>query len=153
METIEFPKVQKVLLETLLTHPECVESDIVVEILDFIDHYEVKRIVQWLRKIYLEIDEVDYPLFVKEKMNESLPKQIKDVIASSISKYDSLKLNEKIIKKMMEDLLHKLKVEALKKQRDDLRLRQKQCDTDEESLEVIKDIQELEKKLSELRNK
>ena len=153
VQTIDFPKVQRVLLEILLTHPECVEDELVTEILDFIDHFEVKRIVQWLRKIYLEIDEADYPLFVQEKLKESLPEQIKTVMASSLNKYDSLKLNQKIIKKMMEDLLHKLKIEALIKERDNLRLAQKQCDTDEESLEVIKEIQKIEGKLSELRNK
>lgn len=153
LETTEITKVQRILLETLLTHPECIEHPQIVEILDFIDHFEVKRIVQWLRKIYLEIDEADYPLFVQEKLKETLPDQIKKVMSSSLFNYDSLKLNEKIINKMIGDLLHKLKIEDLIKERDKLRLAQKECDTDEASLEVIKEIQIVEKKLSELRNK
>lgn len=153
VETVEISKVQRVLLETLLTHPECVEDEQITEMLDFIDHFEVKRIVQWLRKIYLEIDEADYPLFVQEKLKEALPDQIKKVMSSSLFNYDSLKLNQKIIHKMMGDLLKNLQVEALKNVRAKLKVKQKACDTDEESLEVIKEIQEIEKKLSELRNK
>lgn len=147
------PKAQSLFLETLLTHPECIESNEITEILDFIDHFEVKRIVQWLKKIYLEIDEADYPLFVREKMKESLPESIKEIMQRSLSKHDSLKLNQKVIGKMTKDLVQKLKIDSMKRQRDALRTKQKNCDTDEESILVINEIQIIEKQLLELRNK
>jgi DNA primase len=147
------PKAQSLFLETLLTHPECIESNEITEILDFIDHFEVKRIVQWLKKIYLEIDEADYPLFVREKMKESLPESIKEIMQKSLSKHDSLKLNQKVIGKMTKDLVQKLKIDSMKRQRDGLRTKQKNCDTDEESILVINEIQIIEKQLLELRNK
>jgi DNA primase len=145
------PKAQALFLETLLTHPECIESNEITEILDFIDHFEVKRIVQWLKKIYLEIDEADYPLFVREKMKESLPESIKAIMNKSLSKHDSLKLNQKVIGKMTKDLVLKLKIDSMKRQRDALREKQKNCDTDEESILIINEIQIIEKQLLELR--
>ena len=153
IETTPLSKTQKNVLETLLTHPECTEGQQITEILDLIDHFEVKRIVQWLKKIYLEIDEADYVYFVGAKLQESLPEQIKQIIFKQIKVYEPTKLNQKVMNKMLNDLLFKLKEESLIKKRDLLKEKQKRSETDSESLQIINEIQEIQHTLLKLRNK
>lgn len=144
-------KEEKILLENLLTHPQCVMNNQITEILDLIEHFEVKRIVQWLKTIYLEIDETEYTLFIKQKMNEDFSDDIKKVMASSIFNYKNMKLESKVVDKMMLDLKKKIKISNLKKQRDLLKIEQKNSITDEESLILLGKIQDLERELLELR--
>ncbi len=153
IETNLISKPEKVLLENLLTHPECICDDQITEILDKIQHFEVKRIVQWLKKIYLEIDEADYALFVQEKMKEALPDEIKNIMASSLFNYGNHKLEEDVIAKTLSDLLTKLDTGLLKSQRDELRKKQLDAISDEEGLLILNDIQQIELKLLALRNK
>lgn len=153
IETNSVSKDEKVLLEALLMHPECILSDQITEILDKIQHFEVKRIVKWLKSIYLEIDEAEYSLFVKEKMNESLPEEIKGVLASSLFKHSSNKLDSKVIDKLLIDLGKRLDEGLLKQERNALRLKQLSVNTDEEGLVILNEIQKIELKLNDLRNK
>ncbi len=146
-------KAERILLETLLSHPECVLAQQMTEILDKIQHFEVKRIVQWLRKIYLEIDESEYPLFVQEKMKETLPDEIKKILASSLFNYRGHKLDQKVIEKMLGDLNKKLDESQLKNERDELRKKQLHALSDEEGLAILNEIQQIESKLLALRNK
>ena len=153
LASTKLDRAERNLLSTLITHPECITHNLIVEILDLIQHFEVKRIVQWLKKIYLEIDEAEYQLFVKEKMQESLPKEIVEVLQQSLNSYSNIKLDSKVVDKMLNDLILKLKVNSLRNERDLLKLKQKNSITDEESLEVLNEIQKVEEKLLELRNK
>ncbi|MBD65333.1 MAG: DNA primase [Halobacteriovoraceae bacterium] len=153
IETVPLSKTHKVILETFISHPECTEGEQITEILDLIDHFEVKRVVQWLVKIYCEIDEADYVYIVQAKLKESLPAQIKEVLASSLFNFEPTKLNNKVISKTLDDILFKLKENKIKIQRDELKKKQKQATSDEESLAILGEIQELEKQLLVLRNK
>jgi DNA primase len=153
IDTNDVSNPEKLLLETLLTHPECILTDQITEILDKIQHFEVKRIVQWLKKIYLEIDEAEYSLFVQEKMKEAIPEQIKNIIASSLFNHSNLKLDEEIIEKTLKDLINRLDVGLLITERNALREKQLLADSDEDGLTILKDIQQIELKLLALRNK
>lgn len=147
-------KTEKLLLETLLIHPECILGQQIPEILDKIQHFEVKRIVQWLKKIYLEIDDAEFNLFVQEKMKENLPGEIRSLLASSLFQSQSRSnLDEKVINKMLSDLLKKLDESLLKEKRDALRLKQLNANTDEEGLLIMNEIQQIEHELLALRNK
>ena len=153
IQTQDIPKVQKLTLETLLMHPECLESNQITEMLDFIDHFEVKRIVNWLREIYSEIDEADYTIFLRQKLEETLPDQIAIIIKKSITYFDSSKLENKVKNKIINDLVINLKIDSLKKQRSLLRDKQRVSQSDDESLGIISEVQEIEKQLIELKNK
>lgn len=146
-------KNEKIMLETILTHPECVVHEQIFEILDKIQHFEVKRIVQWVRNIYFEIDEADYPLFLSEKKDEVLPEEIKEALNKAIKNYKPTKLEEKISAKMVEDLLIGLEIQSLKAQKADLIHQQKSANTDEEGLEILKQIQVVEEKLLAFKTK
>lgn len=153
IKTIAVPKAEKVMLQTFLTHPECILHDQITEILDKTQHFEVKRIVQWLKNIYLEIDDVDYPIFVQEKMKEALPDEIKAIMASSLFEYDHAKLNQKVIDKLLFDLNKKLEENGLITERELLKNKQRQAKSDEEGLAIIKEIQAVAEKLAALKNK
>ena len=146
-------KAEKLLLETLMTNPECILAEQITEILDKIQHFEVKRIVQWIKKIYIEIDESEFALFVREKMKESLPDDIKEILASAIFQNNTVKFKQDVINKMMKDLLKIMDVSLLQSQRDQLRVNQLNAQTDEEGLLVMNEIQQIEIKLLALRNK
>ena len=68
-------------IETIVAHPECITAQQLTEILDFIDNFEVKRLILWLKKIYYDVADLEYPLFIKQKMQEALPEEIKKVMA------------------------------------------------------------------------
>ena len=144
---------EKLLLETLITNPECILAEQITEILDKIQHFEVKRIVQWLKKIYVEIDESDFNLFVAEKMKETLPSDIKNILASALFQSNQNKFDEKVINKTLNDLIKKMDEGLLKSERDLLRSKQREAKTDEEGLSIMNEIQQIENKLLALRNK
>ena len=145
-------KVDKNLLTTFLMNPEIVEAPQISEILDLIGHFEVKRIVQWLQSIYLEIDESDYTSFLKEKMQEGIPKEVNEVIASVIFNFKTdQKLSKEIIDRLLNDYKRRLEMEKLLMQKDQLKKRRSTSHSNEESLEYLKQIQELEIKISSLK--
>ena len=147
IETIPIQKIERLILETILTHPECVVKSQMLEILDKLQHFEVKRIVLWVKEIYFEIDENDYGLFLKEKNQESLPEEIKAAISSALFNYNPTKLEDKVADKMLSDFLIGLEIQHLKNQKAALISKQRAAATDEEGLEILGQIQELEKKL------
>lgn len=149
----QIPQAERLVLETLISNPECILNDQISEILDKIQHYEVKRIVQWLKSIYLEIDETEFGLFVQEKMKEAIPEDIKSVMASAIFQGATVKLEKKVIDKTLTDLLKKIDEGLLKTHRNALREKQLAAITDEEGLLVMNEIQQIENKLLALRNK
>jgi len=150
---IDIPKVERLVLTSLLTHPEMILNKQITEILDLIEHFEVKRIVQWLKNIYLEIDEAEFPLFAQKKMSESLTNEIKSIMATSLYNHTNIKMDAAIINKMLADYILKLKVEKLKRQRETFKLAQKGSLSDEDGLKYLKEIQLIENELLVLRNK
>lgn len=147
IETIAIPKVERLILETILTHPESTSKSQIIEILDKLQHFEVKRIVSWVKEIYLEIDESDYVLFLKEKSEESLPVEIKNSLSKALVNFKPTKLDNKIMEKMLTDFLTGLEIQALKNEKAKLIEKQKSAQTDEEGLSILGEIQVLEKKL------
>ncbi len=151
--SVQVSKVEKLVLETFLMHPDCILDKQITEILDKIEHYEVKRIVQWLEKIYLEIDEADYVVFVQEKMKEALPDDIKSIMASSIFNYTDEKLDKGVKEKLLFDLSKKLDESHLKNKRQELIKKQSEALTDADGLTILQEIQQVEMQLLALRQK
>ena len=151
VQTVQINKIEKLVLETFLTHPDCILDKQITEILDKIQHFEVKRIVQWLEKIYLEIDEADYIIFVQEKMKEALPDDIKSIMASSIFNYSEEKLDKKVKEKLLFDLSKKLDESRLKTKRQELIKKQSEALTDSDGLTILQEIQQVEIELLALR--
>ena len=149
----ELTKAEKVFLERILTHPECVQNEQILEILDLIDHFEVKGLIQWLKKIYLEIDENDYEILLQKKLEENFSRPVSDVIASAIFNHNKLKLETKIVEKLLKDFKTRAQVEKLRKKKRELTNKQRQCSTEEESFELLNKILEVEKQLRDIKYK
>ena len=149
----ELTKAEKVFLERILTHPECVQNEQILEILDLIDHFEVKGLIQWLKKIYLEIDENDYEILLQKKLEENFSRPVSDVIASAIFNHNKLKLETKIVEKLLKDFKTRAQVEKLRKKKRELTNLQRQCSTEEESFELLNKILEVEKQLRDIKYK
>lgn len=146
-------KAELMLLDQLISNPECLEDKQITEILDLIDHSDVKQIVQWLKNIYLEIDDADYVNFIKRRLEEELTPEIKNVIASALFNYEKVKLNKKVVDKLLTDYKVRLQTETLKKEKKLLITNQKNAKTVLESLEVLKKIQIVERQLLDLKKK
>ncbi len=146
-------KAEVMTLGTLVTNPECLESKQIAEILDLIDHSEVKQLINWLKNIYLEIDDADYTNFIKSKLEENFNKDLKNVMASSLFNYNSLKLEKKVIEKMMTDLKVKFEIEVLMKEKANLLRLQSEAITEEAGLKVLADIQKVNVKLNKIKKK
>lgn len=142
---------EKLTLEKILTHPECVQSEQILEILDLIDHSEVKRVIQWLRKIYLEIDESDYEHILKRKLDENFSRPVNDVITSALFNHNKLKLQPKVVEKLLKDCKLKVQVDKLKELKRALALQQKESATEAESIEYLNRILEVEHQLRDLK--
>lgn len=144
-------KMEKKLVEELISHPECLGSNQITEILDFIGHLEVKQLVQWLKKIYLEIDDSDYPSFIKTKLEEPMHAELKNVIASGLFNSNKLKLNKTVVEKMLRDFKTRLHNEKLISRKEDLISRQRQAVTEAESIQLLEEIQKVGKEILDLK--
>jgi DNA primase len=138
-------KAQEHVVSQLIIHPECLQSDQITEILDFIDNNEVQRLIRWLKDIYLEIDDSDYINVIKTKLESDLNSELKNLLAKALFDYTPTKLNEKVVTKLTSDLLYNLKKEDFKIKRDVLVKKQRAVVSDEESKEVLRLISEHDK--------
>ena len=146
---------EKVALEKILSHPECVQNEQILEMLDLIDHPEVKRVIQWLRKIYLEIDESDYEHILRRKLDEGFSRPVNDVITAALitqnNNHNKLKLQAKVVDKLLKDCKLKIQADKLRESKRELARLQKESVTEAESIEYLNRILEVEKQLRDLK--
>lgn len=146
-------RLEGLMLEKIISHPECLDASQMVEILDLMGNNEVKQFILWLKKIYLEIDDNEYINIIKTKLSsDEFTKDIKDLVASALFHCNFSRLENKVMEKLMNDFLFRLQEDSLKKQRNELKTRQKNSLTQEESLSIISEIQNLEQRLFELKS-
>lgn len=139
---------EKLFLQEIILHPQCVSEMVLDELLDFITHTEVKHIVQWLKNLYLEVPESEYIDTIKNHLDRSgFSLDVKETIGASLFNYQPTKLDEKAIKKMISDLTKKMKEEFLKNKRADLITKKDQAVTPDEKRFALEEIVKLEKEL------
>ena len=144
-ENLELSKAQEHVISQLIIHPECLQDDQITEILDFIGKNEVERLIRWLKDIYLEIDDSDYINVIKTKLEDDISSNLKNILAKALFDYGPTKLNEKVIKKLLEDLKFNLRKEDFKFKRERLVKQQKQANSEEESKKILRLISEHDK--------
>ena len=103
--------------------------------------------------LYLEIDENDYEILLQKKLEENFSRPVSDVIASAIFNHNKLKLETKIVEKLLKDFKTRAQVEKLRKKKRELTNLQRQCSTEEESFELLNKILEVEKQLRDIKYK
>jgi DNA primase len=145
-------KSEKVFLKEIVCHPEFLTQPNRDEFLAYIGHNEVKRLFQWLVKIYFEIDEAEYvPMVQDELTNGGYSKEIRDVVTEALFNYGN-KYNEKVIQRMLKDYMVMLKMDQLKNKRKSLVERQKTSHTQNEVDHLLVEISKLDKEIHTLKN-
>lgn len=140
-------KTELIILEQIMTYPDFILAKQMSEILDLIDHFEVKRLIQWLKKIYLEIDESDYKNVVLGKLSQINKNDLKETLNKALNNYSRLKLEGEIVDKTLNDFAKKLKLEKLKRQKEEFKQLQKESSTEQESQDFLNKILEVEKEI------
>ncbi len=145
-------KSEKVFLREILCHPEFLTHLHLDEFVDSIGHDEVKKLIHWLVKIYLEIDDAEYVSIVQDELQYgSYSKEIRDVGTDALFHYGN-KYNDKVIQRTLKDYKLMLKAEQLKTKRKDLVERQRSSQLQTEIDSLLSEISKLDKEIINLRN-
>lgn len=143
---------EKLVLREILCHPEFLTHLKLDEFLATIGHDEVKRLIQWLVKIYLEIDDAEYVSIVQEELQYGgYSKPVVDIGTEALFHYGN-KYNEKVIQRMLKDYLLMLRMDQLKLKRKDLVTKQKSSPTQMEVDLILSEISKLDKEILNLKN-
>lgn len=153
-ESLNVPKIEIQVLREIIHHPECMNLPEFSRLLDFIKYPSVKTMAQKLLELYMEVDEKEFLNFTMEFLGQTdLSMSIKESIGSSLFLGPSHKLDEQGAKKLIVDLIKKLRENYLKMQRQELKEQYKKSQTHQDSLLCIKAISEIDKELYELKTK
>ena len=145
-------KPEKVFLREIVCHPEFLTHPNRDDFLAYIGHNEVKRLFQWLVKIYFEIDEAEYVPMVQDELQAGgYSKEIKDIATDALFNYGN-KYNEKVVQRMLKDYKVMLKMDQLKNKRKALVERQKTSPTQNEVDHLMVEISNLDKEIHNLKN-
>ena len=145
-------KPEKVFLREIVCHPEFLTHPNRDDFLAYIGHNEVKRLFQWLVKIYFEIDEAEYVPMVQDELQAgSYTKEIRDIATDALFNYGN-KYNEKVVQRMLKDYKVMLKMDQLKIKRKVLVERQKTSHTQNEVDHLMVEISNLDKEIHNLKN-
>jgi glutamyl/glutaminyl-tRNA synthetase len=135
-----------------MTHPECLALPQLHEILAYTSHPEVKELILWLGKIYLEIDEQEYVSILSDEVfSEKFGHEVKNVAAEALELYKLEPLNDKVIARLMQDMKVRMQLEQLKQKRRECTERQKQSQTQEEVVFYMQEITRIDRELQELK--
>lgn len=145
-------KSERVFIREILCHPEFLTHLKVDEFLATIGHDEVKKLIQWLVKIYLEIDDAEYVSIVQEELQYGgYSKELVDIGTDALFSYGN-KYNEKVIQRMLKDYHLMLRKDQLRSKRKDLEEKQKSTQTQEEVNLILSEISKIDKEISNLKN-
>lgn len=145
-------KSEKLFIREILCHPEFLTHLKVDEFLATIGHIEVKRLIQWLVKIYLEIDDAEYVSIVQEELQYGgYSKEVVDIGTDALFHYGN-KYNEKVIQRMLKDYHLMLRMDQLKLKRKDLVVRSQSSQTQNEVDFILSEISKVDKEILNLKN-
>ena len=145
-------KPEKVFLREIVCHPEFLTHPNRDEFLAYIGHNEVKRLFQWLVKIYFEIDEAEYVPIVQDELQAGgYSKEIKDIATDALFNYGN-KYNEKVVQRMLKDYKVMLRMDQLRIKRKALVDRQKTSHTQIEVDQLMIEISKLDREIHNLKN-
>jgi DNA primase len=152
IESAPMLSAEKLFLKTVMSHPECLSQPQLHEILAITTHPEVKELVPWLVKIYLEIDEQEYvPILSDEVFSDRYGRELKNVAVQALEEYKPEALNEKVVVRLLQDLKLRVQLEQLKQKRKEFTELQKQSATQEEVVFYMQEITRIDRDLQQLK--
>ena len=147
-------RLEKILLPTLIQHPQLLSHRELPQWLDFVQSNEVKTYLLELRELMYEIDQAEYQNTVHrlgEDGRYSL--SLTSLINSGLERYQNQILDEKAQKKMAQDLKQKLEEEKLKAKKQEIKEQQKMVQTEEENQKLLNELFIIQRQLAQLKNK
>jgi DNA primase len=114
---------EKKILKSFLHYPSCIQHAKYSEILDFVEHNEVKSFIAQMEQLVLEIEDSQFVQIMQRTiLNTSFPQALKEYASSCLFSKTSHELSEDKKDKLMNDLLKNCQIEKLKKERDPVKL-------------------------------
>lgn len=145
-------RAEKHLIKECLSCPELLTHDSLRKCLDFVQHSEVKRVVLWLKRLYLEVEDTEFLAVVGNGLNfEEMDAQIKETISASLFGGRISKVNDEALIKLAADLQQSLEIEGIKSKRVKVKEKLKLTKDKEEQNHLINEIKLLDTELSELK--
>lgn len=140
-------KSERLFLREILCHPEFLTHLNEDEFLAYIGHDEVKKLVQWLVKIYREIDDAEYVSMVGDYVQQNgFCREVQEVTTEALFKHGN-QLNDKVIEKMLHDFKIRLQVEQLKIKRKVLFEKSKTAPSQNEIDTILGEISQIDKEI------
>ncbi|MES2528898.1 MAG: DNA primase [Bdellovibrionota bacterium] len=151
-EPVPLTKSERLFLREILCHPEFLTHLNENEVLALIGHDEVKKLVQWLVKIYREIDDSEYVAFIKDHiLYGNYSKEIIEVGTDALQAHGN-RLNDKVIERLLKDYKKALQMDLLKAKRKILVERQKSEPSQTEIDLILSEISKLDKEMLNLKD-
>jgi DNA primase len=145
--------VEKLLIRELVAHPDIITHSSIDELLAFVVHNDVKRYVLRLKELIYEIDESDYSSVMGAIVNNgNYPIGLKEAVGGALFRYQPVSLDDKVLNKLTSDLKNRLLLEQLKQKRDDLKKRQKMCDTEEDLAQLMRELLFVQQDIEKLKS-
>lgn len=152
LEPVPLMKSERLFLREILCHPEFLTHLNENEILALIGQDEVKKLVQWLVKIYREIDDSEYVAFIKDHiLYGNYSKEIVEVGTDALQAHGN-RLNDKVIERLLKDYKKALQMDLLKTKRKILVERQKSEPSQNEIDLILSEISKLDKEMLNLKD-
>lgn len=144
-------KSERLFIREILCHPEFLTHLKLDEYLATIGHDEVKKLIQWLVKIYLEIDDAEYVSIVGEELQYGgYSKELVDIGTEALFYYGN-KYNDKVVQRMLKDYHLMLRMDQLRLKRKDLVAQQLVAPTQIAVDLILSEISKLDKEILNLK--
>ena len=150
--TNRLSKIEKILVQELVQLPSVLSSVNLSELLDLVTSHEVKKYIEKVSRLTLEIDESEYVSVVSKLTdNSEYSTDLKEAARGALYLYRSAELDKKNKARLVHDLKIKLQMEVLKFQKEELTLLQKKCNDELEMQNILNQLTGIEKKLQILK--
>ena len=151
LETIEAPalsKTETTFLLEIIKHPECLTSDKIGELLDYVSSNEVQKYITRLKELFYEIDESEFvPIVSNFTKNGTFSSALKEVIATALKSYRAISHDDQVVSKIIFDIKKKLEITKLALKKDEIKMRKQTCTTNEEINELMNELLIIEKEI------
>jgi DNA primase len=157
-ENLPLNSAEKLIIKEVMHFPKLLSMDSLTKCLDFVAHSEVKKIILWLRKLYLEVDDKEFVAIASNSINyQDFSPEIRSVMASSVFSSPivtdiSIDENEQM-QKMLKDIERNLHRERLKTKRMLLLKKAHSSKIEAETSEIMNEIGKIAQELLELKKK
>jgi len=145
-------KTEQAVIRSLLLHPSCFARQNIEDLLDFIEHPEVKKYLTAIKQMALELDQRDYERYLQQAVSDAeWPLAVREATGAALYHLGQEPLKDELIDRLLGDLKKQLRGETLKHTRQELKLRQQTCASEEELNQVLSALVKVDQELQALK--